>query len=136
MINIELRGYGTLYNGKTVHFPTYKNPSKEAIYELTRYTTDYIEGVIAISIQPEPEYGVFDLVIRYEDGRYLPLLSKYLEDGDVDVKHWIDETEAGMQVAIGGYFYPIEITTTDIDVVANLLLAFVQDLNLIDKLMK
>ena len=136
MANIEFGGYGTLANGKTVHFPTYQNPSKEIIYELTRYTTDYAEGVISVSIKPEPEYGIYDLVIRYENGRYFPLLGKYLDDGDADVKNWIDSTETGRQVAIGGYFYPIELTTTDIKVVANLLLAFTQDLNLVDKLMK
>lgn len=136
MKNLSFGGYGILDSKERVQFPHFINPTKEVIDEIVSKTVEYNQGLIGISINPEPDVGIFQLTIEYDSGNYLPLLSVYLDDGDTDIKNWIEPKNIGRNINIGGYIYPFEFTTQNLQVVKKLLITFIENYNLLTHMMK
>ncbi|WP_373700062.1 hypothetical protein [Neisseria dentiae] len=136
MKNLNFGGYGILDSNERVQFPHFINPTREIIDEIVSKTVEYNRGLIGISINPEPDIGIFQLTVEYDSGNYLPLLSMYLDDGDTDIKNWIEPKNKGKNIDIGGYFYPCEFTTKNLQVIKNLLITFIEDSNLLIHIMK
>ena len=136
MRTFSFGGYGISMLNKRVQFPNFTNPTKEIIDSLVSEATKYNQGSIEINISPEPDVGIFNLTVEYDSGNYLPLLGVYLDDGDVDVKNLIEPKQTGQKITIGGYLYPSEFTTKDIQSIKNLLIMFMEDANSLNIIMK
>ena len=95
MKNLSFGGYGISDSNERVQFPHFINPTKEIIDEIVSKTVEYNQGLIGISINPEPDIGIFQLTVEYDSGNYLPLLGIYLNDGDTDIKNWIEPKNKG-----------------------------------------
>lgn len=137
MKNLHFGGYGISLKNERIQFPIYINPTKENISEILLKTSEYVRGVIEICIEPEPEAGIFRLTVEYDGGYYFPTLSVYSDDGDIDVKNWIDNDKySGQEISIGGYYYPIELTTKDKNIINSLLVKFIENANLLLQIMR
>lgn len=136
MKNLSFGGYGILDSNERIQFPHFINPTREIIDEIVSKTVEYNQGLIGISISPEPDVGIFQLTVEYDSGNYLPLLGVYSDDGDTDIKNWIEPESEGKNIDIGGYIYPIEFTTKNLNIVKKLLITFAEDSNLLINIMK
>lgn len=136
MKDLSFGGYGILDSNERIQFPHFLNPTKEIINEIVSKTAAYNRGLIGISISPEPDIGIFQLTVEYDSGNYLPLLGVYLDDGDTDIRNWIEPKNKGKNIDIGGYVYPFEFTTQDLQVIKNLLITFSEDSDLLIHIMK
>ncbi|UOO80748.1 hypothetical protein LVJ83_07055 [Uruburuella testudinis] len=137
MKKLSFGGYGISLANERIQFPVFTNPTKEIINEILIKTLEYTRGVIKISIVPEPETGIFELTVEYDSGIYLPLLSIYADDGDIDVKNWIENEEYDRkEVIIGGHYYSSKFTTKNVNIIRNLLINFIDDTNLLLSIMK
>lgn len=136
MKQINITGYGVNNQNQTIQF-NYMNPTENILSLILKNSTQCTKGLIELRIIPEPEYGTFELIIEYESSYYLPLLNQYMSNGEINVKNWIELNNSKQDnIEIGGYFYPAEYTTKSIEVINYLLMTFIQDINLLDEIMK
>jgi hypothetical protein len=75
------------------------------------------DGVVSLSITPEPESGPYEIILYADSGSYLLMLNQCLDDGE-HVVRTLNNASAGTElIEVLGDYYQASLITRDIGVV-------------------
>lgn len=101
-----------------LQIPIVQSPTEEDVKNTIRRYACY-EGVIALSIVPEPDCGPRELKVYMDSGNFFLMLSHNLECGDIDVKTISNERAGAEMVDVLGDRYPARSMTKDLDFICS-----------------
>ncbi|WP_371365417.1 hypothetical protein ACA097_19695 [Pseudomonas sp. QL9] len=122
---VVLGGYLTACEHGRAQFPVIYDPSE---HEVLSALSDlrYSSGVLSLQIRPAPEVGAYEVVLHSEGGRFLVMLSQYLEDGEHGVSTIRGGGIGSGLVSFSGEMYPAQAITDDFDLVCKAFKSFLQ----------
>ena len=133
-MNTILGGYIIGINLKRQQLPILLDPNYESIVDALS-NLKQSSGVIGLRIQPEPEYGPYELMIYSDCGHYLIMLNEYDSDGDSNVKTINQSISDKVLIPILGDFYSANTITRDFEFVCSILKEFIDVGNISEQLM-
>lgn len=101
-----------------LQIPIIHQPTAEAVEAIVRQYASRV-GVISLVIDPEPEYGPYKLDLYTDSGNFFLMLTKYLEDGEHDVKTISNQRAGAEMIEILGDRYPARSMTKDINFICS-----------------
>ncbi|MFB3304715.1 hypothetical protein [Pseudomonas sp. AMR01] len=101
-----------------LQIPIVQSPTKEDVENTIRRYACY-DGIIALSIVPEPDCGPRELKVYIGSGNFFLILSHNLECGDIDVKTISNERAGAEMVDILGDRYPARSMTKDLNFICS-----------------
>ena len=122
-MNTIIGGYFIGEDLQRHQIPVVTNPSSDSI-DKTLLDLKDANGIIELSIEPQPDIGPHELALYVEDGNYLLMLSEYDKDGDVDVRTIsTDGAENGL-MSILGESYPAKAVTDNFQLISSIFKEF------------
>ena len=122
-MNIILGGY---FIGEDLqrHQITVTTNPVDSIVEKELLAYKSANGIIKLSVQPEPDMGSFELALYVENGNYLLMLSDYDEDGDIDVRTISEDGVEKGFTSILGEPYPAKAVTHNFQLISSIFKEF------------
>lgn len=120
---------------KRVQLPTITNPSELEVVNAVHFFSDK-SGVLELKIDPEPAAGVSCITLYSENERYLTMLEEYLDDGDIKVRTFNNESAENNLAIFFGESYPAKAIVMDIKIVSKVFTEFLLTDNVSTESMK
>lgn len=115
-MNMILGGYVIDGKSSRAQLTPVANPNGDKLREYIGMLSR-VDGVLAMKVDPEPDFGCTNLTFYSEGGCYLLMLSDVIEDGSVNVRTLIDKSKPSGFASFFGEPFPRRATTTNLDLI-------------------
>jgi len=122
---IVLGGYLIACESGRTQFPMITDPSEQEVL-VALSELRHGSGVLSLQIRPAPNVGAYEVALYSEDGRFLVMLSQYMEDGGHEVFTIKGTGKGNGFIDVLGEMYPAEAVTEDFDLVCRAFKSFLQ----------
>ncbi|WP_434778947.1 DUF6911 family protein [Neisseria sp. Ec49-e6-T10] len=124
IINYEIVG-GYRINGESIRLPLTNNPPLEKIINYLSYFQDY-DGTLTLSNDQEENLKPYNMTLYSDNKRYLILFATLMDDGDIEVRTFNDNSGSQEFISILGEPYAKASTVTDFSLVIKVFKEFYQ----------
>lgn len=122
---IVLGGYLIACESGRAQFPVIIDPSEQEVL-MALSELRHSSGVLSLKIRPAPDIGAYEVALYSEGGRFLVMLSQYLEDGEHEVSTIRGAGKGSGLIDVLGEMYPAKAVTEDFDLVCGAFKSFLQ----------
>ena len=123
-INYKIVG-GYRINGESIRLPLTNNPSLEKFINYLSYFQDY-DGTLTLSNDQEENLKPYNMTLYSDNKRYLILFATLMDDGDIEVRTFNDNSGSQEFISILGEPYAKASTVTDFSLVIKVFKEFYQ----------
>ncbi|WP_174941742.1 DUF6911 family protein [Burkholderia lata] len=124
-MNMILGGYVLNAEASRTQLHPVVNPDELKLKEYVEIFSS-AEGVLAMKVDPEPDFGCVNLTMYSESGCYLLMMSDVIEDGSTNVRTLVDKDKEGGFVTFFGEPFPRRATTTNLNLIFNVFNEFLR----------
>lgn len=122
---IVLGGYIVTCESGRTQIPVVTDPSEQQLL-MALSELRHSSGVLSLQIRPAPDVGAYEVALYSEGGRFLVMLSQYLENGEHEVSMIRGAGKGTGLVDILGEMYPAKAVTEDFELVCRAFKSFLK----------